>query len=250
LKSGGNHTGHRILRIVAQKRVLVVEDDPEIVELLELHLKDLGLEVDAASTGPGALSRTKETEYALVLLDLMLPEMDGLEVCRQIRREDSSIPILILTAKSEELDKVLGLELGADDYVTKPFSIRELMARVRALLRRRDQDASGTGTTDGRTDAEPERVIDFGDLVIDSGKRRVRIDDRLVDLTAKEYELLLLLCRHPGQAFSRKQLLELVWGYHYEGYSHTVNSHINRLRSKIEADSSNPRYIQTVWGFG
>lgn len=228
---------------MVQKTVLVVEDDPELVDLLELHLKDLGLEVEAASTGPEALSRTRVTTYALVLLDIMLPEMDGLEVCRQIRRQDSSIPILILTAKSEELDKVLGLELGADDYVTKPFSVRELMARVRALLRRSEQD-------DSMTDGGNGAVMAFGELVIDPAKRLVRVDDRPVELTAKEYEVLLLLCRHPGQAFSRKQLLELVWGYHYEGYSHTVNSHINRLRSKIEADSSNPRYIQTVWGFG
>lgn len=224
---------------MGEKTVLVVEDDREIVDLLELHLKDLGLRVEAAATGPEALLRTQEKEYALILLDIMLPEMDGLEVCRRIRSEDPSVPILILTAKSEELDKVLGLELGADDYVTKPFGVRELMARVRALLRRREKVTVDDGT-----------VLAFGELTIDPAKRLVRIENRSVELTAKEYDVLLLLCSHPGRAFSRKQLLELVWGYHYEGYSHTVNSHINRLRSKIEADPSRPRYIETVWGFG
>ncbi len=226
-------------RDMGEKRVLVVEDDREIVDLLELHLKDLGFRVDAAATGPEALLKTQEKEYAVILLDIMLPEIDGLEVCRRIRSDDPLVPILILTAKSEELDKVLGLELGADDYVTKPFSVRELMARVRALLRRREKV-----TVDGAT------VLAFGELTIDSAKRMVRIEDRPVELTAKEYDVLLLLCSHPGRAFSRKQLLEMVWGYHYEGYSHTVNSHINRLRSKIEADPSRPRYIETVWGFG
>lgn len=224
---------------MGEKTVLVVEDDREIVDLLELHLKDLGLRVEAAATGPEALSMTQDNEYALILLDIMLPEIDGLDVCRRVRAEDPFVPILILTAKSEELDKVLGLELGADDYVTKPFSVRELMARVRALLRRREKVSVDEG-----------RTLCFGELTIDPAKRLVRIDNRPVELTAKEYDVLLLLCSHPGRAFSRKQLLEMVWGYHYEGYSHTVNSHINRLRSKIEADPASPGYIETVWGFG
>ena len=227
---------------IESKRVLVVEDDREIVDLLALHLKDQGLTVVTAGTGSDALARLREDGYALVLLDIMLPEVDGLEVCRRIRKDDPSIPILMLTAKSEELDKVLGLELGADDYVTKPFSIRELMARVRALLRR-SQDR-GNGNREGRP------KLSFGSLEIDPAKRQVTVDGVVVELTAKEYDLLLLLSRHPGQAFSRKQLLELVWGYRYEGYSHTVNSHINRLRSKIEPDPANPRYVETVWGFG
>jgi DNA-binding response OmpR family regulator len=170
----------------------------------------------------------------------MLPGMSGTEVCRQLRERERATPILMLTAKSEERDKVLGLDLGADDYVTKPFSIRELLARVRALLRRVELD-------------QPEEApaeIAFGDLVIEPAKRKVRVAGEPVELTAKEFDLLNLFAQHPGRAFSRQELLDKVWGYQYAGYSHTVNSHINRLRSKIEPDPSAPRYVQTVWGVG
>jgi DNA-binding response OmpR family regulator len=170
----------------------------------------------------------------------MLPGMSGTEVCRQLREKERTTPILMLTAKSEERDKVLGLDLGADDYVTKPFSIRELLARVRALLRRVELD-------------QPEEApaeIAFGDLVIEPAKRKVQVAGENVELTAKEFDLLNLFAQHPGRAFSRQELLDKVWGYQYAGYSHTVNSHINRLRSKIETDPSAPRYVQTVWGVG
>ncbi len=222
--------------------MLIVEDDGEIVDLLRIHLGDLGLQAEAADSGADALSRFREGEFALVLLDIMLPEMDGLEVCRRIRSIDRRIPILMLTARTEELDKVLGLEVGADDYVTKPFGIRELMARVRALLRRVEEQGESGGKDGG--------PMHFGPLLVDPAKRKVSLEGEPIDLTAKEYEVLLTLCRRPGQAFSRTQLLETVWGYQYDGYSHTVNSHINRLRNKIEKDPSRPRFIETVWGYG
>jgi DNA-binding response OmpR family regulator len=228
------------------RTVLIVEDDSEIVDLLALHLRDMGLSADTASDGPTGARKAEGGAYALVILDIMLPGLDGLDVCRRIRAREGYTPVLMLTARSEEVDKIVGLEVGADDYVTKPFSVRELMARVRALLRRTEQLSRPAASTDSGG-ASPQR---FGRLVVDPGRRSVLLDGERVELTAKEFELLATLSRHPGQAFSRQQLLELVWGYSYEGYSHTVNSHINRLRSKIEQDSSNPRYIETVWGYG
>ena len=220
--------------------ILLVEDEPDIADLLGLHLRDLGYRVDAVADGALALQKALATPYALIILDLMLPGMDGVEVCRQLRRRERATPILMLTAKSEEADKVLGLDVGADDYVTKPFSIRELLARVRALLRRVELD-------------QPEEEggeIALGGLVIEPAKRKVRAAGAAVELTAKEFDLLLLFAQHPGRAFSRQELLDKVWGYQYAGYSHTVNSHINRLRSKIEPEPSAPRYVQTVWGVG
>jgi two-component system alkaline phosphatase synthesis response regulator PhoP len=222
--------------------VLVVEDDPKIVELLSLHLKDLGLSTEAVSSGSRGLKRALESEYKLIILDLMLPGLDGLEVCKRVRAAKKQIPILMLTAKSEELDKVLGLELGADDYITKPFSIRELLARVKAVLRRTD-GAAAAG------EVQP-RQLEFGELRVDLEKRTVYLAHRKVELTAKEYDLLVLFAGHPGRAFNRQQLLDAVWGYQFEGYHHTVNSHINRLRGKIEEDPASPKYIKTVWGFG
>ncbi|UCF98236.1 MAG: response regulator transcription factor [Spirochaetaceae bacterium] len=223
--------------------VLLIEDDPKIVELLSLHLRDSGLSTEAVSSGNRGLKRALESDYKLIILDLMLPGLDGFEICKKIRAADKGIPILMLTAKSEELDKVLGLELGADDYITKPFSIRELLARVKAILRRTDTDNSKRGAAQGK-------LLSFGDLQIDLEKRIVSISSGKIELTAKEYDLLLLFAGSPGRAFNRQQLLDAVWGYQFEGYQHTVNSHINRLRSKIEADPSEPRYIKTVWGFG
>ncbi|MFO7780644.1 MAG: response regulator transcription factor [Spirochaetia bacterium] len=227
--------------------VLVIEDDTEIVDLLSLHLRDLGLEVDSAGNGQDGVAKAQAGGYALVLLDIMLPGLDGLEVCRRIREQPGYIPVLMLTARSEELDKVVGLEVGADDYVTKPFSVRELMARVRALLRRTERISRAASGADGVVEEQPQH---FGRLTVDTGRRSVSLDGNRVELTAKEFDLLATLCRHPGQAFSRAKLLEIVWGYGYEGYSHTVNSHVNRLRSKIEVDPSRPQFIETVWGYG
>ncbi len=220
--------------------ILLVEDEPDIADLLSLHLGDLGYRVDAVADGALGLQKALAEAYALVILDLMLPGMNGVEVCKQLRTHGRAMPILMLTSKSEEVDKVLGLELGADDYVTKPFSIRELIARVRALLRRVELD-------------QPEEEVGdlaFGELLIEPSKRKVHLGGEPVELTAKEFDLLALFAQHPGRAFSRQELLDKVWGYQYAGYSHTVNSHINRLRSKIEPDPATPRYVQTVWGVG
>lgn len=226
-----------------EKRVLIIEDDKQIVTLLQLHLHDYGLATEAVSDGESGVRLARRGEFDLIILDLMLPVKDGLEVCRTLREERVDTPILMLTAKSEELDKVVGLEVGADDYVTKPFGVRELMARVRALLRRSDRPEPSQQDSG-------EKGVEFGTLRLEPGERRVYREGVLLELTPREYELLELLCRHPGQAFSRAQLLERVWGYQYEGYSHTVNSHINRLRSKVEENPSEPKLIQTVWGFG
>jgi len=226
-----------------EKKVLIIEDDPEIANLVEIHLRDMGLTSDHENNGVDGLNKALKNEYALVILDLMLPRLDGFEVCKRIREEKKSLPVLMLTSKSEELDKVLGLELGADDYLTKPFSLRELMARVKAILRRVDavkQEVSGD---------EPREVV-FGDLIINMEKRKVTLAGGMIELTAKEFDLLALFTSHPGRAYSRQELLDIVWGYQFDGYDHTVNSHINRLRSKIEENPSDPKYIKTVWGVG
>jgi len=226
------------------EKVLLVEDDPEIANLLSLHMADMELQLEVATDGLSGLEKALQNDYELVILDVMLPKLDGLEVCKRIRERKKSLPILMLTAKSEELDKVLGLELGADDYMTKPFSIRELFARIKSLRRRvnalkSERNITGEG-----------RKIEFGALHIDLEKRKVTINGQLVVLTAKEYDLLTLFASNPGKAYSREQLLNLVWGYQFSGYEHTVNSHINRLRAKIEKDPANPRFIKTVWGVG
>jgi DNA-binding response OmpR family regulator len=228
----------------AQAKILVIEDDPDLARLLQIHLGDLGYEVVIVGDGRQGLEQALEGPYALVILDLMLPGLDGFEVCKRIRSEDRVLPILMLTSKAEELDKVLGLELGADDYMTKPFSIRELLARVKALFRRIEvaQEKSQ------ETNANGELLYD--ELVIDLEKHKVTLRGETIELTAKEFDLLALFACNPGRAYSRQELLDLVWGYQYSGYSHTVNSHINRLRSKIELDPASPRYIKTVWGLG
>jgi len=201
-------------------------------------------EADIADDGVTGLEKFKEGSYELVVLDIMLPRKDGLSVCRDIRRLPGYVPILMLTAKSTELDRVRGLETGADDYLTKPFSVRELVARVKALLRRVDALSPEPAGT-----AENE-IIEHGSMRIDVGKRLVSIEGTDVTLTAKEFELLAHFARNPGQVFNRVQLLDQVWGYNHEGYEHTVNSHINRLRAKIESDPAKPDYILTVWGVG
>ena len=225
-----------------KRKVLVVEDEADIAELLALHLSDLGCEVTLAIDGHEGMRQAFAREWDLLILDLRLPGPDGLSICRALRRESRYLPILMLTSKSSELDRVLGLELGADDYVTKPFSVSELMARVKAIFRRVDSlDKRGPGNPD---------VLALGQLKIDTAGRQVWIDGQPVTLTAREFDLLLHFARHPGQVFSRAQLLDSVWGYGHEGYEHTVNSHINRLRAKIESDPSQPQFIVTVWGVG
>ena len=224
------------------KKVLIVEDDPEIVNLLEIHLKDLSCEVKKAFDGETGLERALSESFDLVILDISLPKMDGIEVCRQLRKE-SAIPIMMLTAKSEEIDRVLGLEMGADDYITKPFSIREFIARVKAIFRR-------TKMTEEKTDLQKDVVLTFNNLTIDIEKRKVVVRNKKTELSPKEFELLVLMASHPGKSYSRSDLLKLVWGYDFDGYEHTVNSHINRLRAKIEADMNNPQYIITTWGVG
>ena len=226
-----------------EKNVLLIEDDEDLCSLLELHLKDLGIHLDIANEGDKGLELALKKDYELVLLDVMLPGLDGFEICKTLREKKKRLPILMLTAKSEELDKVLGLELGADDYLTKPFSVRELMARVKSILRR------VKAFEDGKPNNNDE-IYELGELKVNVAKRRVRLRDKKVELTAKEFELLKLFISNPGKAFTRENLLNIVWGYQFSGYEHTVNSHINRLRAKIEDDPSNPRYIKTVWGIG
>jgi len=226
-----------------QRRVLVIEDNREIAELVRLHLVDLSCHVRLVHDGALGLREAEGKSYDLVILDLMLPALDGLEICKRLRAGSVYTPILMLTSKSSELDRVLGLELGADDYLTKPFSITELMARVKAIFRR--VDALGAAVSQ----AAP-KVIVAGELAIDTGRRVVTLAGREVELTPKEFDLLAYFAAQPGRVFNRSQLLDKVWGYSNIGYEHTVNSHINRLRGKIESDPAKPRYILTVWSVG
>jgi DNA-binding response OmpR family regulator len=220
--------------------ILVIEDDPDIRKLVRLHLEDAGYGITLETTGTNGLRRALSGSFDLIVLDIMLPGVDGLEICRQLRAERPDVPILMLTARSTELDRVLGLELGADDYLTKPFSVRELLARIKAILRRIEQIEA----------APPPTNLEVGPLTIDANRRQVRVEGQPVELTAREFELLSFFASHPGRVFTRGQLLDRVWGYAHEGYEHTVNTHINRLRRKIEDDPSHPRYILTVWGVG
>jgi DNA-binding response OmpR family regulator len=227
----------------SDKHILVVEDDPDISHLLEINLKDIAFQVDVVNNGVDGLNRASNHDYQLIVLDLMLPGMDGLELCRRLRSQSVNIPVLMLTARSSELDRVLGLELGADDYLTKPFSIKELQARVKAILRRVELSAKQLATN-------PDEKIEVASLLIDVSGRNVFIDHNPVELTAKEFDLLLYFARNPGRVYSRGQLLDHVWGYSHSGYEHTVNSHINRLRKKIEKNPQQSQYIETVWGVG
>jgi DNA-binding response OmpR family regulator len=228
--------------MAARDRVLIIEDDREIAEVVALTLRDQGLEVERAADGRSGLEKALAGEYALIILDLMLPRLDGLTVCRRIREGNPVTPILMLTARAEEPDRVRGLELGADDYLSKPFGIRELAARVKALLRRARAARQAAGGEQGR--------VVLGGIELDFDKRKVSLDGRTVELTVKEFELLALFARNPGRTYTRTQLLDLVWGPQFEGYEHTVNSHINRLRAKIEKDPGRPGYLKTVWGVG
>jgi DNA-binding response OmpR family regulator len=227
------------------RRVLVVEDDPDIGRLVMLQLAELGCDSKLVGDGVAALAEAQSGGYDLVILDVMLPRMDGLEICRRLRGGERYTSILMLTAKSTELDRVLGLELGADDYMTKPFSMLELAARVKGVFRRAEQTALAKSAvvTEGR-------VIETGELRLDLRRHEVHVHGKPVELTAKEFDLLAYLACSPGCVFTRTQLLDQVWGYSHSGYEHTVNSHINRLRNKIERDPPNPEYIQTVWGVG
>ena len=225
------------------RKILVVEDNRDLARLLELHLHDLAYDVDLAFDGDAGWAQIISTNYDLIILDLMLPGMDGLEICRRIRTETAYTPILMLTSKSAELDRVLGLEMGADDYVTKPFSIRELMARVKAIFRRIDELKS-------ERQPHKQTIIHAGEMAIDPEKRTVSLKNNTIDLTAKEFDLLLHFAQNAGKVFTRSRLLDEVWGYGHDGYEHTVNSHINRLRAKIEKNPAQPVYILTVWGVG
>jgi DNA-binding response OmpR family regulator len=224
-------------------RILVVDDEPTIREVVGLYLRRDGFTVDVAEDGTTALTMVARDRPDLIILDLMLPGIDGLEFTKQVR-QTGSLPIIMLTARSEEIDRVLGLELGADDYVTKPFSPRELVARVRAVLRR-SQAAAGSIPTEAL-----QVPIVAGDLRIDPSAHSVTLADRPLSLTLREYELLLFLARRPGQVFTREQLLDHVWGYTFASDASTVTVHIRRLREKIEDDPAAPRRIQTVWGVG
>jgi DNA-binding response OmpR family regulator len=222
------------------KRILVVEDEREIGRLVEIHLRDQGWEVSVCHDGPSGLAAAASGRFDLVVLDLMLPGIDGLEVCRRIRAASEYLPILMLTARSSELDRVLGLEIGADDYLTKPFSVRELVARVKAILRREE----------ALSDRAAVSRIELGELTVDMDRRQVTKGEQKIELTAKEFDLLAFFAAHPGRVYSRAELLDHVWGYGHGGYEHTVNSHINRLRAKIEDDPGQPQLVLTVWGVG
>ncbi len=226
-----------------EKSVLVVEDQPDIADLIALHVRDLGHRVDCVANGNDGLEAASSGRYDLVVLDVMLPGKDGMEVVRSLRMNRVPVPVLMLTARAGEIDRVLGLELGADDYMSKPFSIPELQARVKALLRRSE-------LTQQQPEPDSKERISIGDLQIDSVSRDVKLAGDSLSLTAKEFDLLLFFAQHPGRAFTRMQLLDAVWGTTFEGYEHNVNTHINRLRSKIEADPANPQYVLTVRGVG
>ena len=223
-------------------QILVVEDDPDISNLLRMHLSDLGHDVTCIRNGIDALEAGQTREFDLVLLDLMLPGMDGIEICKTLRMTHKVLPIIMITSREDEVDKVLGLEVGADDYVTKPFSIRELVARIKGVLRKAE------AYNNRSADSQP--VLEFGTLRIDSDKRRVIQREEELSLTGKEFDLLYFLAKQAGRPFSREELLENVWGYDFEGYSNTVTSHINRLRNKVESDPADPKWILTVWGVG
>ncbi len=229
------------------KKVLIVEDDPHIADLIREKLKDEPFAISLEANGRIALEKALTHHYDIILLDVMLPEMNGNDICRQLRKNNITSIIIMLTSRSEEIDKVLGLELGADDYITKPFSPRELLSRINARLRRVDDllftdRSEGNGSLNG--------VIKTGNLVIDKEKRKVILNNELIELTPKEFELLALISSKPGKTYTRHQLLNLVWGTNFEGFEHTVNTHISRLRLKIETDPANPEYILTTWGVG
>jgi len=237
------------MELFTMHKALIVEDSQDIAQLVQIQLRDIDCQADIANDGQTGLDLFKKNHYDVVILDLMLPVLDGMSVCKAIRNDDPCIPILMLTSKSSELDRIVGLEMGADDYLTKPFSMLELLARIKALFRRVEAlEAKQVKAQDN--DSPASKVILLDQLSIDENKREVFVNGQQIELTAREFTLLVYFARHPGQVFSRIQLLDAVWGYSHDGYEHTVNSHINRLRAKIEQDPSEPEYILTVWGVG
>lgn len=226
---------------MSKRQYLLIEDDRDIAELVQLHLNSDTVEISHCADGIAGLELARNKRWDLLILDLSLPGLDGLEVCKRLRANDCYVPVLMLTSRSTELDRVLGLELGADDYVVKPFSVIELQARIKALLRRADMA--------GGNEYEPDR-IEYAPLSIDKKQHSVRLGARELDLTAREFELLWHFAKSPGRVYTRMELLEEIWGYGHDGYEHTVNSHINRLRAKLEEDPANPIWLQTVWGVG
>lgn len=224
------------------KRVLIVEDDAHIANLLRMHLRDEGYDVTHAASGDDGLRLLEDNDWSALVLDLMLPGVDGLEICRRARAMTRYTPIIITSARASEVHRILGLELGADDYLAKPFSMLELVARIKALLRRVEAMAQNA-----RIDAG---AIEVAGIRIDPVARTAGVDGNALDLTPREFDLLHFFARHPDQVYSRMELLNQVWGHRHEGYEHTVNTHINRLRNKIERDPATPRRILTVWGRG
>lgn len=222
------------------KKVLVVDDEKLIVKGIRFSLEQDGMEVECAYDGEEALKLATENHYDMILLDIMLPKMDGFEVCQQIRGF-SDVPIVMLTAKGDDMDKILGLDYGADDYITKPFNILEVKARIKAIMRR---------TSGGRAKEENAKVIESGDLKLDCESRRLFILGKEINLTAKEFDLLELLVTNPNKVYSRENLLNIVWGYEYPGDVRTVDVHVRRLREKIEKNPSEPKYVHTKWGVG
>ena len=222
------------------QRVLVVDDEKLIVKGIRFSLEQEGMEVDCAYDGEEAVQKAKENEYDIILLDVMLPKLDGFEVCQQIS-EFSDVPIIMLTAKGDDMDKILGLEYGADDYITKPFNILEVKARIKAIIRRTKKKAP---------EKENRKVVEKGDLHLDCDSRRLNIGGKEINLTAKEFDLLELMALNPNKVYSRDHLLNAVWGYDYPGDVRTVDVHIRRLREKIEANPSEPKYVHTKWGVG
>ncbi|HAA10670.1 MAG TPA: DNA-binding response regulator, partial [Cytophagales bacterium] len=224
-----------------QRKVIIIEDDVEICELLKIHLADLDCALETYGDGLEGLEAIKKNEADLVILDIKLPSMDGIELCQKVRALDITVPIIMLTARSEEIDRVLGLEVGADDYMTKPFSVREFIARVKAIFRRSKILAEQLNQKE-----DPKR-LSFPGLTIDIDLRKVLVGEKKVELSPKEFDLLVLMASHPGKSYNRRRLLSLIWGVEFEGYEHTVNSHINRLRAKIEPSMDSPTFILTTW---
>lgn len=225
------------------KKVLIIEDDKNLIDLVSIHLRDLNCQIESTNDGQTGFDQAMSVNFDLIILDIMLPKMDGIAVCQKLRALDNFTSILMLTAKNEEIDKVLGLESGADDYITKPFGIREFIARVKAIFRRQEQNMKVSSESN-------KELFIYDNLKIDLVKRKVEISGNRVDLTPKEFDLLALMANHPGQSYNRDELLRLIWGYEFSGYEHTVNSHINRLRGKLETDLDKPRFIITTWGVG
>ena len=224
-------------------KALIIEDDQDIADLISIHLSDMEFDVDTSFDGKGGLLKALNNVYKIIILDVRLPGIDGFEICKKLRLEKNQTPILMVTSKSEEIDKIIGLEIGADDYLTKPFSIRELLARVKALLRRSEMTGQAVVTVENRE-------IRSDGLYINVTLRIVEVHGKRIELSPKEFDLLVLFASNPGRTYTRVHLLELVWGYQFEGYEHTVNSHINRLRTKIESNPNAPEFILTTWGVG